>query len=65
MSEASANHLRALAADAEALQQRLIDANGELDGLTPDMSFRLGEAFGSLGSAVRSLEAAADGSAPA
>lgn len=59
MPEASASHLRTLAADAEALQQRLHDALAELDGLAPNVSFRLGEAFASLGSAARTLEAAA------
>ncbi|WP_329492573.1 hypothetical protein OG618_37925 (plasmid) [Kitasatospora sp. NBC_01246] len=65
MSEASVSHLRILAADAEALQQRLHNALAELDGLTPTMSFRMGEAFASLGSAARTLEAAADEAAPA
>jgi len=59
MSE-TASHLRTLAADAEALQQRLRDALSALDGLTPTVAFRLGEAFGSIGSAVRTLETAAD-----
>ncbi len=60
MSEACASHLRILAADAVALQQRLRDALAGLDGLTPGASFRLGEAFASLGSAARTLEAAAN-----
>lgn len=59
MPEASANHLRTLAADAEVLQRRLHDALDGLDGLTPTVSFQLGEAFASLGSAVRTLEGAA------
>ncbi|WP_329203908.1 hypothetical protein [Streptomyces sp. NBC_01435] len=59
MPEASASHLRTLAADAEALRQRLRDALAGLDGLTPNVSFQLGEAFASLGSAARTLEAAA------
>ncbi|MFJ9846338.1 hypothetical protein ACIRYZ_39040 [Kitasatospora sp. NPDC101155] len=65
MSEASAGHLRTFAADAEALQQRLHDALAGLDGLTPTASFQLGEAFASLGSAVRTLEAAAGEAASA
>ncbi|MEU5838621.1 hypothetical protein ABZ820_33815 [Streptomyces diacarni] len=59
MPEAPVSHLRTLAADAEALQQRLHDTLTVLDGLTPTVSFRLGEAFSSLGSAVQTLEAAA------
>ncbi|MEU2681329.1 hypothetical protein ABZ638_31080 [Streptomyces sp. NPDC007107] len=58
MTEASAIHLRALAADAKALQQRLRDALS-LDGMTPTVSFQLGEASASLGSAARTMEAAA------
>ncbi|MEU6926303.1 MULTISPECIES: hypothetical protein [unclassified Streptomyces] len=59
MPETSASHLRTLAADAEALQQRLRDALAELDGLTPNVSFQPGEAFASLGSAAQTLDAAA------
>lgn len=58
MPEAFASHLRTLAADAEALQQRLHDAVAALD-VTPTVSFQLGEASASLGSAARTLEAAA------
>ncbi|MFC1435698.1 hypothetical protein ACEZDB_34195 [Streptacidiphilus sp. N1-3] len=53
------DRLRAFAADTEALQQRLSDAITEMDGLTPEVSFHLGEAFASRGSAVGSLEEAA------
>ncbi|TGG78494.1 hypothetical protein [Streptomyces albus] len=65
MSEASASHLRTLAADAEALQQRLRDALAGLDETTPapTVSFHLGEAFASLGTAARTLEAAAEAAA--
>ncbi|QKW55027.1 hypothetical protein [Streptomyces buecherae] len=56
MSEALASHLRTLAADVEALQRRLHDAVA-LTG--PTGSFQLGDAFASLGEAVRTLEAAA------
>ncbi|MFF8732771.1 hypothetical protein ACF073_40855 [Streptomyces sp. NPDC015171] len=59
MPEASASHLRTLAAEAEALQQRLRDALAVLDGM-PNVGFQLGEAFVSLGSAARALEAAAN-----
>ncbi|WP_331773259.1 hypothetical protein OG948_58695 (plasmid) [Embleya sp. NBC_00888] len=38
----------------------MYDAVAGSDELTPDMSFRLGEAFASLGSAARTLEAAAN-----
>ncbi|MEU0857507.1 hypothetical protein ABZ352_18990 [Streptomyces griseofuscus] len=65
MSEASASHLRTLAADAQALQQRLRDAVADLEGLTPTVSFQLGEAFAEIGSAARTLEAAAGESASA
>ncbi|MFF9901289.1 hypothetical protein [Streptomyces longispororuber] len=65
MPDASASHLRTLAADAEVLQQRLHDAVAGLDGLPPTVSFRLGEASASLGSAVRSLEAAVSEAASA
>jgi hypothetical protein len=57
--------LRALATEAEALQQRVYDAVSEATELTPDQSFRLGEAFASLGSAAQTLKAAADEAAPA
>ncbi|MFD7868120.1 hypothetical protein [Streptomyces sp. NPDC059783] len=59
MPEDAVSHLRTLASDTEALQQRLRDALGVLDGLTPDVSFRLGEASALLGSAARTLDAAA------
>ncbi|MFE2930598.1 hypothetical protein [Streptomyces sp. NPDC059278] len=65
MPEDSAHHLRTLAADAEALQQRLRDALAGLDGMTPAISFQLGEASASLGSAARTLEAAASEAAAA
>ena len=63
MPEASASHLHTLAVDAEALQQRLHDALARLDGLTPNVSFQLGEAFASLGSAARTLKAASEAAA--
>ncbi|PRH78260.1 hypothetical protein C6N75_15840 [Streptomyces solincola] len=58
MPETSASHLRALAADAKALQQRLHDALAGMDDPAPTVSFQLGEAHGSLGAAAQSLEAA-------
>ncbi|MEU8764617.1 hypothetical protein [Streptomyces sp. NPDC048659] len=60
MTDTSASHLRALAADVEALQQRVRSAVGVLDGITPDVAFRLGEASALLGSAARTVESAAD-----
>ncbi|MGW5353347.1 hypothetical protein ACWERV_22910 [Streptomyces sp. NPDC004031] len=60
MSQGSASHLRTLAAEVEALQQRVRDALDELDEMTPSVSFQLRAAFTSLGSAVRTLEEAAD-----
>lgn len=65
MSDASASHLRALAADVEALEQRLHDALAPLDGLTPTASFRLGEASATLESAAQILKVAASEAAPA
>ncbi|GAA5070677.1 hypothetical protein [Streptomyces similanensis] len=59
MSEDSARCFRTLAADVKALQQRVYDAVDGLDGLTSAESFKLGEAFASLGSAARTLDAAA------
>ncbi|MEU3423609.1 hypothetical protein AB0F39_34550 [Streptomyces murinus] len=64
MPEASADlrtsaRLRALADDAGAVQSRLREALDELE-LTPELAFRLGEAFASLGAAARTLYTAAD-----
>ncbi|MGO4634928.1 hypothetical protein AB4225_28975 [Streptomyces sp. 2RAF24] len=65
MTDTSASHLRALASDVQGLQQRLRDTLGVLDGITPDVAFRLGEASALLGSAARTMESAAEVTATA